>query len=75
VIGSQEAAGRENVSWDELATATECVLAFGAFLELLDAHFAFASSANWSWRTGSAVISRCATPRRGCGITPQALAA
>jgi biotin/methionine sulfoxide reductase len=29
VIGSQEAAGRENVSWDELATQTEVVLAFG----------------------------------------------
>jgi biotin/methionine sulfoxide reductase len=29
VIGSQESAGRENVSWDELATMTEVVLAFG----------------------------------------------
>ncbi len=29
VIGSQESAGRENVSWDELATQTEMVLAFG----------------------------------------------
>jgi biotin/methionine sulfoxide reductase len=29
VIGSQEAAGRENVSWDELATQTDIVLAFG----------------------------------------------
>ncbi len=29
VIGSQEAAGRENVSWDELATETEIVLSFG----------------------------------------------
>ncbi len=29
VIGSQEAAGRENVSWHELATETDVVLAFG----------------------------------------------
>jgi biotin/methionine sulfoxide reductase len=29
VIGSQESAGRENVSWHELATETEIVLAFG----------------------------------------------
>jgi biotin/methionine sulfoxide reductase len=29
VIGSQEAAGRENVSWHEMATLTEVVLAFG----------------------------------------------
>ena len=29
VIGSQESAGRESVSWDELATRTEVVLAFG----------------------------------------------
>ena len=29
VIGSQEAAGRENVSWNELATETDVVLAFG----------------------------------------------
>ena len=29
VIGSQESAGRENVSWHELATQTEVVLAFG----------------------------------------------
>jgi biotin/methionine sulfoxide reductase len=29
VIGSQEAAGRENVSWHELATRTEVVLALG----------------------------------------------
>jgi biotin/methionine sulfoxide reductase len=29
VIGSQESAGRENVSWHELATETEFVLAFG----------------------------------------------
>jgi biotin/methionine sulfoxide reductase len=29
VIGSQEAAGRENVSWHELATETEVILAFG----------------------------------------------
>ncbi len=29
VIGSQESAGRENVSWHELATETEVVLAFG----------------------------------------------
>lgn len=29
VIGSQESAGRENVSWHELATHTEVVLAFG----------------------------------------------
>jgi biotin/methionine sulfoxide reductase len=29
VIGSQESAGRENVSWHELATKTEVVLAFG----------------------------------------------
>ncbi|HBK05448.1 MAG TPA: Asp-tRNA(Asn)/Glu-tRNA(Gln) amidotransferase GatCAB subunit C [Acetobacteraceae bacterium] len=29
VIGSQESAGRENVSWHELATQTEMVLAFG----------------------------------------------
>jgi biotin/methionine sulfoxide reductase len=29
VIGSQEAAGRENVSWHELASLTEVVLAFG----------------------------------------------
>jgi len=29
VIGSQESAGRENVSWHELATQTDVVLAFG----------------------------------------------
>ncbi len=29
VIGSQESAGRENVSWHELATETDVVLAFG----------------------------------------------
>ncbi|WP_428485631.1 molybdopterin-dependent oxidoreductase [Rhodopila sp.] len=29
VIGSQESAGRENVSWHELATETEVILAFG----------------------------------------------
>ena len=29
IIGSQESAGRENVSWHELATETEVVLAFG----------------------------------------------
>jgi biotin/methionine sulfoxide reductase len=29
VIGSQESAGRENVSWHELATETDIVLAFG----------------------------------------------
>ncbi len=29
VIGPQESAGRENVSWHELATVTEVVLAFG----------------------------------------------
>jgi biotin/methionine sulfoxide reductase len=29
VIGSQEAAGRENVSWHELSTQTDVVLAFG----------------------------------------------
>ncbi|HEX3573931.1 MAG TPA: molybdopterin-dependent oxidoreductase, partial [Rhodopila sp.] len=29
VIGSQESAGRENVSWDELATQTDVILAFG----------------------------------------------
>ena len=29
VIGSQEAAGRENVSWQELATLTDVLLAFG----------------------------------------------
>jgi biotin/methionine sulfoxide reductase len=29
VIGSQESAGRENVSWHELATQTEVILAFG----------------------------------------------
>ncbi len=29
IIGSQESAGRENVSWYELATQTEVVLAFG----------------------------------------------
>ncbi len=29
IIGTQESAGRENVSWHELATETELVLAFG----------------------------------------------
>lgn len=31
IIGSQESAGRESVSWHELATETELVLAFGGF--------------------------------------------